>query len=211
MIPILPGATSQSVGLDVPPRLAIDDLPNGAHVHPEFTADIRKSNATCGVSSSNREDSCGIEHRGGAFFTATAAPQRRTSPLPILGVPVRRVIGMRADPQVRGVAARGVVARVTDAKASRNVAVRKGPRNPVGAERLPVGARVAAVALRRSVSRPRPASVRTGRLIDLGPEAGDGAIIQGKHWKLHSSGPLGIAVPRGAFVLPNYSRMRGTR
>lgn len=121
--------------------------------------------------------------------------------LPPLGVSVGVVVRDGAEPQVGWVATRRIVTVMADGQPGRYRTVDKHPRDAMGAalpSLQPKGAVAAAIQTRR----PRPTRVFAARPVNLGPEPLSRGIIYIKHRKLHSGGPVGLAGPRPAFVLP---------
>lgn len=212
-VPILPGATSTRARLlDMAPRLAVDDLPNGAQVDSKLKADGLHRDRPRAVESADGADLGVIEYRGGAFFPDPAATKGWASSLAILGVPIRRVVGVGSKPKMSRVAARRIVTRMADNQPGGDGSIRELPCNPVGAARLPAIPTKMTVPARCAVFHPRPTSVWASLPIHPGPKAGGYGIMSVKHRKLHSGGPLGVCrAARGNVYSPNYTTKRGAK
>ena len=147
------------------PRLAPDDHADRAVADPMIASDST-TRLTSGDSGSDPPDVLHGERRGRAVATSRGSS---------LGRHVGQILSMSPEEQVGGIAAGPVVATMADQHAIRDGAVGQAPSQPVCSHGPAVDLKVA-VARRLFRALPFPASVRSPRPVDPGPEVDMGVV-----------------------------------
>lgn len=186
------------------PRLAPDNPCRVGDVNAELGGDVACANTSIPPRSDSPHGVVGKFRAGDSFALV----------LPLLGNHVVKILPVRPEEQVPNVAARWVVAAVTNVQTDRDRSDLDLPHGASGEHSTLASHAYHSVAVAIRASNPRPASIIAASAVNLFPEAiseGTDALPGGcakiaVHLDLLSRVPrLGLLTQRRGFVVSNYS------